>query len=318
MQPVSVVIIFYNQREYVQRAVSSVLAQTYADLDIVVVDDGSDESIDDLVMAFDDARIRFFRQENGGAASARNYGLNQTKNEWIAFLDGDDLFAPTKIERIMDYLKLRGFPECVVTSGHYVVSKRGWVLDRRMPAMGADARVVPFTEMYTSCSLYHRATIDRFCGFPEALRVNEDGALNVQIGLNFPIYGLAEPLTYYQVDNAGKARRSLQSYEWGVQVMEDRLAVVAEYATDAVSRDYRTISERNLFYGFLSCGNMGAARRWYKQRGAELIEKSWLGRVAQFSVWSGLNGYAVLREGMLLLKRMLFIKTSLAFKRGNL
>lgn len=313
--PISIVVIFYNQNDLVCRALESVVGQTYRQLDIIVVDDGSDEPIESLLDGFEDDRIHFFRKENGGAASARNLGIREAKGDYIAFLDGDDLFLPNRIERLVSFLSEREWPVCMVTSGHYVVTKSGWVVDRRMPSMDENGEAAPFSEMYTSCSIYHRKTIDRFGGFPENLRINEDGALNAQISQQYPIYGLAEALTLYLVDNAGKARRSLSDYDWAVQVMEDRLRIADQTCGSQVMDQYRDRSEINLFYGFLSCGNMSAAKRWYPQVRGRVLGSSLAGRLAVFSVRSGINLYAGVRRTAQMIRGIRFIPQTMWFRR---
>lgn len=102
---ISVVIPTYNRAEKVRRAVESVLAQSFADLEVIVVDDGSS---DDTALVLEQAfgrRIRYFAQTNQGASVARNRGIEEATGEWIAFLDSDDLWEPEKIECQLDALR---------------------------------------------------------------------------------------------------------------------------------------------------------------------------------------------------------------------
>ncbi len=95
---VSVVIPTYNRADKVQMGIHSVLAQTFSDFEIVVVDDGSSDNTEEILKeAFGD-RIRYFRQSNQGASIARNRGVAEARGEWIAFLDSDDIWEPTKLE----------------------------------------------------------------------------------------------------------------------------------------------------------------------------------------------------------------------------
>jgi glycosyltransferase involved in cell wall biosynthesis len=95
---VSVVIPTYNRAGKVRKSVESVLAQSFTDLEVIVVDDGSsDDTEQTLKEAFGD-RIRYFYQHNQGASVARNRGIEESRGEWIAFLDSDDLWEKDKIE----------------------------------------------------------------------------------------------------------------------------------------------------------------------------------------------------------------------------
>lgn len=96
MPKVSVVIPFYNNIEWLGEAVESVLAQTYNDFEIIVVNDGSKENTDSFLEKYKD-KVNYFLKENGGAATARNLGIDKSQGEFIAFLDSDDLWLPEKL-----------------------------------------------------------------------------------------------------------------------------------------------------------------------------------------------------------------------------
>jgi len=98
MEKVSVIIPTYNCAEYLSKAVSSVLAQTYPNIEIIVVDDGSTDNTREIVSVFQSGNLRYFYKENGGPGSARNYALKKAGGEIITFLDADDYYAPNNIE----------------------------------------------------------------------------------------------------------------------------------------------------------------------------------------------------------------------------
>lgn len=96
---VSVVIPAYNGERFVGEAVGSVLGQTFADLECIVVDDGSTDSTAVVVEAVDDPRLRLVRQDNQGVSEARNRGIDEATGSLVAFLDADDVWLPTKLAR---------------------------------------------------------------------------------------------------------------------------------------------------------------------------------------------------------------------------
>ncbi len=107
MEPVkgkfSVILPYYNGAKYIRETVDSVLAQTYKDLELLLIDDGSPNKADaellaGLAEAKNDARVKYFRKTNGGLSEARNFGLEHSDGEFIAFIDQDDLWAPEKLE----------------------------------------------------------------------------------------------------------------------------------------------------------------------------------------------------------------------------
>lgn len=107
---VSVIIPAYNAAATVERTISSVLNQTYADLEVLVVDDGSTDETAALVqrMADVDRRIRLLQKPNGGLVSARNHGIAHASGEFIAPLDADDLWHPEKIGKQVALIRERG------------------------------------------------------------------------------------------------------------------------------------------------------------------------------------------------------------------
>src|SRR5438309_5207552 len=95
---VSVIIPNHNYAHYLGQAVDSVLAQTYQNTEIVVVDDGSQDNSENIVAGYGD-RVRLIKQGNQGVSAARNAGVRETEGELVAFLDADDFWAPSKLER---------------------------------------------------------------------------------------------------------------------------------------------------------------------------------------------------------------------------
>jgi glycosyltransferase involved in cell wall biosynthesis len=96
---ITVIIPAYNAERTVGIAVDSVLAQTFANFELLVIDDGSQDETADVVTARDDPRVKCVRTENGGVSVARNRGLDLAAGSYVAFLDADDAWQPTKLER---------------------------------------------------------------------------------------------------------------------------------------------------------------------------------------------------------------------------
>jgi glycosyltransferase involved in cell wall biosynthesis len=100
----SVVIPAFNVRQYIAKAIESALDQTYPSVEVIVVNDGSTDDTDAAIRPFID-RIIYVTQDNRGLAAARNRGLEKAKGEYIALLDGDDIWLPNRLEKMVDYLQ---------------------------------------------------------------------------------------------------------------------------------------------------------------------------------------------------------------------
>ncbi len=98
MPKVSVIIPLYNHERYIKRAIDSVLGQTCEDFELIVIDDGSQDRSGDIVRACEDGRVRYFYQENRGAAAAINRGIDLSQGTFVAVLNSDDIYHPRRLE----------------------------------------------------------------------------------------------------------------------------------------------------------------------------------------------------------------------------
>src|SRR5579863_8962816 len=105
MSKVSILIDTYNHERFIERAITSVLEQDMAmdNVEILVVDDGSTDQTSELVRRFE-PRVRLIRKANGGQGSSFNAGIPECRGEIVAFLDGDDWWAPKKLRRVVEAL----------------------------------------------------------------------------------------------------------------------------------------------------------------------------------------------------------------------
>jgi len=117
---VSIMMPAYNAAAFIEQAIQSVLAQTYADWELLVVNDGSTDATAEIAAQFHDARIRLFTKENGGESSARNLALEHARGEFIAFLDADDAYEPRHLELTVGHLRAHPEREAVYTDGVHI------------------------------------------------------------------------------------------------------------------------------------------------------------------------------------------------------
>lgn len=103
---VSVIIPTYNRAWVINKAISSVLNQSFDNFELIIVDDGSSDETKHLVKSIKDERIIFLTQKNKGPSAARNYGISESKGKWIAYLDSDNEFYSNYLDVMLKYLKV--------------------------------------------------------------------------------------------------------------------------------------------------------------------------------------------------------------------
>jgi len=117
---VSTIIPAYNCERYIKETIESVLSQTYKDIELIIIDDGSTDRTGEIVRSFE-SKVEYIRQsKNTGPSAARNRGIEKAKGEYIAFLDGDDVWMPTKIEEQIKLLESNKDIALVYSNGYNV------------------------------------------------------------------------------------------------------------------------------------------------------------------------------------------------------
>ena len=176
----SVVIPLYNKSGEIERCLRSVLAQTYADFQVIVVDDGSSDDSADKVRGFDDPRIALILQSNGGVAAARNTGI-AAAGEWVAFLDADDSWSKDHLQNLASLREK--FPTAQFLFTAYDV-KRG-TRQRTVKLSGkamhlVDYLTIPDGMFVPSCMAITRSALDTVGGYREMF--GEDVDITFRVG----------------------------------------------------------------------------------------------------------------------------------------
>ena len=103
MCEVSVIVPVYNVEKYIANTLNSILNQTFRDIEVIIVDDGSTDNSIKICEEFKDPRIKIYKKDNGGASSARNYGIYKAKGKYLTFIDSDDLYESNYINNMYQY-----------------------------------------------------------------------------------------------------------------------------------------------------------------------------------------------------------------------
>lgn len=183
MRPlVSICIPCFNQAEFVGECIASALAQTYPEVEVIVIDDGSTDESLAVIQSFN-GRIRWETGPNRGAPSARNHALAISTGEYINFLDADDLLEPQKIERQLPLL-VAGVADIVLCQT--MIFGDGVGLrpkdERLSPTVGVDAFIYTLRHgLSTFGPLHRRSAVERVGGFTPGLRRGQEGDLHLRM-----------------------------------------------------------------------------------------------------------------------------------------
>jgi glycosyltransferase involved in cell wall biosynthesis len=215
---VTVLIDTYNHERFIEEAIVSVLAQDFpaTDTEILVVDDGSTDRTPEIVRKFE-PRVRLLRKENGGQASAFNAGIPEARGEIVAFLDGDDWWAPNKLSRVME--TINADPSLgIVGNGIVMVQLDGSTQSEvlrenfRFQANTVEgARLFRLRKSFlgTSRMTIRRDLLRRIGPVPEILRVEADEYLFTLAAVLLPAAILPDAVTYYRYHDANGFQMSV-------------------------------------------------------------------------------------------------------------
>ena len=228
----SIIIPLYNKAPYIRKALESVLAQTYTDYEVIVVDDGSTDESASIVETMlceamrlqgykatrqEDSKAedalpnrliaqspyRLLKQKNAGVSAARNYGFSVSIGDYIAFLDADDWWEPTYLERMAQLIE--DYLEAGLYASNYVYYKPG----KTHVALNIPTGYINYPKAYyesgampvTSISaIMPRAVFDEMGGFPVGIKLGEDFLLWAKTALHYPVAFLNEALAWYNND----------------------------------------------------------------------------------------------------------------------
>ncbi len=218
---VSVIIAAYNVEDFIGQAVNSALSQTVSDLEIIVVDDGSQDGTGKVVEQFSDERLRMIRKSNGGCASARNAGVAVSRGKIIAFLDGDDYWFENKLERQLEFLDHHPGADlifCLSNIVDEVGQNWGLLKPGSYRSFSFESLLIDNPVGNGSAAIMHRKALDLAGPFDESLPASSDVDMWLRVARIRPdnIVCLPEILTCYRrrsEQTTGNWKRMQSAYE---------------------------------------------------------------------------------------------------------
>ncbi|MEW6608546.1 MAG: glycosyltransferase [bacterium] len=232
MATISIIIPTYNAENFLPQAINSVVEQTYQDIEIIVVDDGSTDNTKRIIEPFMD-KIYYIYKDNGGPASARNVGIKSSKGEYIAFLDADDIWLPQKLE-----LQINLFQQCQeidwIHTNLVLIDESGNVIGIRKltEILSGSIFKILFMENWvlTSSVMMKRECLKIIGNFDETLSVNQDYDLWLRLSHYYKCGYLEQPLVKYRIHHAQNTKKIERLFFYEKAVIEKTIQNFPEIA----------------------------------------------------------------------------------------
>lgn len=241
---ISVIVPVYNVEKYLPKCLDSLLAQTWQDLELVVVNDGSPDGCWAIMQEYAarDSRVRIFRKENGGVSSARNFGMDAAKGEYLGFVDPDDWVSPHYLEWMVEAMQEQGTQMVLVD--HLDVREGGKEPEEQLSERPAARKIT--TEHYPQAgreaggnawrTLYHRSVVENI-RFDESLRYAEDILFFTRAAAKAGAYAYLDVPLYYYLKRAGSAMEQSFTMKQYDEVAGWKKAVAAVEGEPKAMRD---------------------------------------------------------------------------------
>ena len=256
----SVIIPLYNKAPYVAKAIQSVLAQTFTDYELVIVDDGSKDASSEIAATIIDGHenCRLLKQENAGVSMARNNGVAASQGDYLCFLDADDWWDSMFLEEMSEFIE--GFPEAGIYGTNYTIVNET-KHKTRVAKIGIDdgfekgyinycqayakTMYMPLTSISVSIP---RKVFEEMQGFPKDIKLGEDFLLWIRIALKYKVAFLNKPLAYYNQDvdvayrGVGRLHKPQDHMLWNLDFLADE---------EKTNPDYKQLIDNLRTYGLM-------------------------------------------------------------------
>ncbi|MBN1870654.1 MAG: glycosyltransferase [Candidatus Omnitrophica bacterium] len=253
MFTISVIMPTYNYAQYLSRAIDSVLAQTYKDFEIIVIDDGSTDHTKEVLRPYMD-KIRYVYQQNQGIAAARNRGIKEAQGKWIAFLDSDDSWVPEKLAIQADIMVKD--PSVGLIYGKVTLFRedgtRVEVYPTREPGRNAQELAERLGYLPTSTIMASKDLVLQVGLFDEDLPTSEDLDLWVRIARVAKIHEVDSPiLARHYIHGSNITSNEMKMYEGWVKF---HYKVLREYKDISPAKIFRVLTKNEYALARVYCG----------------------------------------------------------------
>ena len=202
----SIVIPVYNKAAFLKATLDSVLAQSFTDFELILVNDGSTDDSAKVIAGFKDDRIKYFEKENGGASTARNFGIAQATSRYITFLDADDYWYPDFLQEMFRLTNRFAYEKIFAAAIEIEMPEKVFPAQYSI-AFGNDAQIVDYfdastrtTAICTSCAVFEKSLFEEIGNFDTNIKSGQDTDLWIRMGLRYPVVFSPKILARYVYD----------------------------------------------------------------------------------------------------------------------
>jgi glycosyltransferase involved in cell wall biosynthesis len=249
MPAISVIIPAYNTQQTILKTIESVQKQTFSDIEIIVINDGSTDKTLEILQSLQDQRLKIFSYENSGLPVARNRGIDRATGEFISFIDADDLWTQDKLE--LQFAGLQQHPHAGV-----VYSWTAYFID------GQEEVIFPYAPVFFAGNVYDKLLVSNFIAngsnilvrskaiksvgeFEPTLKSCEDWDFYIRLAAKWHFVVVPKHQVLY--------RQSLNAMTSKVEIMEKEALRVIERAYQAASPEYQSLKNQSLAWMYQYC-----------------------------------------------------------------
>lgn len=223
MALISVIIPVYNGEDTIAEAVESALQQTFSDLEVIIIDDGSTDTTVEILQKISDSRLKVFSYPNAGIAASRNRGLSHARGQYIAPLDADDIWKPEKLEAQLEALQSSSdaavaycWSDCIDKSGRWLrpgghPSLSGYVLPNLL--------ISDILENGSNPLIEHQALI-KVGKYDESLPAGQDWDMSIRLAFHYHFVLVPQPLVLYRISASSVSRNINRLEKAALQVID--------------------------------------------------------------------------------------------------
>jgi len=248
---VSVVMTTYNRVNYISSAIESVLNQTFDDLELIIIDDGSTDNTLEKINSFNDQRIKYYYQNNAGQNPARNAGIILSTGQYIAMIDSDDVWDKNKLKKQVDILDKH--PDIgLVYCGTVFIDENNKTIYKK-PLTDHKGQVLNKLLMTNflyngSCPLFRKSCIEKTGLFDTAFKRMTDWEFYLRFAIYYKFWGIKEHLLKYRIHNDTMSN-DFRNYEsWGIKIL-DKIFSHTDFPADYMKSQNRAYAMRYRYMG---------------------------------------------------------------------